>query len=154
MGKNRDGLVWKSDVVKKLQEHVGVPAKVWAGMLIRWLDEIEDFEKPEIIMCMDDIISRQDAINIKVSHGINDDCIIYVPLGEVINHLKNLPPAQPTLYGYKIEHLSYIARVMEKEGITAEYAVRTFDDMGRAVKMILDEAHEAFERSMKEWIQI
>ena len=53
MGRNKDGLVRKSDVVKKLQEHVGVPAKVWAGMLIRWLDEIEDFEKPEIIMCKD-----------------------------------------------------------------------------------------------------
>ena len=53
MGKNKDGLVRKSDVVKKLQEHVGVPAKVWAGMLIRWLDEIEDFEMPEIIRCKD-----------------------------------------------------------------------------------------------------
>ena len=31
VGKNKDGLVWKSDVVKKLQEHVGVPAKVWAA---------------------------------------------------------------------------------------------------------------------------
>ena len=59
MGKNKDGLVRKSDVVKKLQEHVGVPAKVWAVMLIRWLDEIEDFEMPEIISCKDCKHGRQ-----------------------------------------------------------------------------------------------
>lgn len=56
--------------------------------------------------------------------------------------IKRLPSAQPTLYGYKIEHLAYIARVMQKEGVTAEYAVRTFDDMSRILKMIIDEARE------------
>lgn len=45
---------------------------------------------------MDDMISRHDAMYIKVSHGINENGIIYVPLGEVINHLKNLPSAQPS----------------------------------------------------------
>lgn len=44
-----------------------------------------------------DTISRQEAMYIKVSHGINEDGIIYVPLVEVINHLKNLPSAQPEI---------------------------------------------------------
>lgn len=66
------------------------------------------------------------------------------------NFLKEyfMPSAQPTLYGYNIEHLAYIARVMEKEGITAEVAVNTFLDVGHAVKMILDKARETAEREI------
>ena len=62
--------------------------------------------------------------------------------------LDEVPSVQPTLYGYNIEHLAYIARVMQKEGISAEDAVRTFDDIGRAIKMIADEAREIAERSI------
>ena len=64
--------------------------------------------------------------------------------------LNSMPPAQQTLFGYKIEHLAYIARVMEKEGITAEYAVRTFDDMSRAVRMIIEEAQKKAEEMLNE----
>ena len=62
--------------------------------------------------------------------------------------IEALPSAQPTLYGYKIEHLAYIARVMEKEGVTADYAVRTFDDMSRAIKMIIDETQQKVEEAL------
>ena len=89
MGKNKDGLVWKSDVVKKLQEHVGVPAKVWAGMLIRWLDEIEDFEKPE-----SDLIRRQDAIELIENESIKwgDE----YGVSDVLCDLSDMPSAQPS----------------------------------------------------------
>lgn len=56
--------------------------------------------------------------------------------------------AQPTLYGYQIEHLAYIARVMQKEGVTAEYAVRTFDDMSRVIRMIIEEAQQKVEEAL------
>lgn len=59
-----------------------------------------------------------------------------------------LPSTQPTLYGYKIEHLVYIAMVMEKEGVTADYAVRTFYDMSRAIKMIIDEVQQKVEEAL------
>jgi len=62
--------------------------------------------------------------------------------------LKGLPSAQPTLYGYKIEHLAYIAMVMEKEGVTADYAVRTFDDMSRVIKMIIEEVQQKVEEAL------
>lgn len=65
-----------------------------------------------------------------------------------ISDMKELPSAQPTLYGYEIEHLAYIARVMQKEGVTAEYAVRTFDDMSRALRMIIEEVQERVEKSL------
>lgn len=58
------------------------------------------------------------------------------------------PDVQPTLYGYKIGHLAYIARVMEKEGITAEDAARTFDDLARAVSWSINEALQKLEEAV------
>lgn len=62
--------------------------------------------------------------------------------------LRDAPDVQPTLYGYKIEHLAYIARVMQKEGITAEDAAWIFDDLGRAVSMIRDEIRQKMEEAI------
>ena len=62
--------------------------------------------------------------------------------------LRDVPDAQPTLYGYRIEHLAYIARVMEKEGITAEDAARTFSDLGRAVSWTIDEVRQVMEEAV------
>lgn len=89
---------------------------------------------------MDDLISRAAAI----------DALRYAELGCELEAIEALPSAQQTLYGYKVEHLAYIARVMEKEGVTAEYAVRTFDDMSRAIKMIIEEAQQKVEETLNE----
>ena len=89
---------------------------------------------------MDDLISRKSAL----------DALEWKWAGKAaIDAIKNLPAAEPTLYGYKIEHLAYIATVMEKEGVTAEYAVRTFDDIGRMIKMIIEEAWVKVEEALK-----
>ena len=65
-----------------------------------------------------------------------------------ISDLSTMPSVQLTLYGYEIEHLAYIARVMQKEGVTAEYAVRTFGDVSRASRMIIEELQEKVEKSL------
>ena len=91
----------------------------------------------------EDTISRKEAIDGFYEMASDTDHLCTV--GDYISFLESLSSAQPTLYGYKIEHLAYIARVMEKEGITAEYAVKTFDDIKRAVKMILDETQQKAE---------
>ena len=97
-----------------------------------------------------DCISRQAAIDAADRADYTGLAIEDVKriTDEVVKEIKQLPSAQPTLYGYNIEHLAYIARVMEKEGITAEVAVNTFLDVGHAVKMILDEARETAEREI------
>lgn len=92
---------------------------------------------------MDDLISRQAAID-AVWDGINMD--IYTR--EVKEILENLPTVEPTLYGYEIKHLAYIATVMQKEGVTAEYAVRTFDDIERVMKMLIEEIQVKFEETL------
>ena len=95
---------------------------------------------------MNDLISRRAAIEaVEEVHPLDYNA------QAIVNRIKKIPSAQEhMLYGYKIEHLAYIARVMEKEEVTAEYAVKIFDDIGRAVEMIRDEVHEIVERGMKE----
>ena len=116
----------------------------------RWSDnEIVNFLKsrpsaqPE--PC-EDAVSRSEIIRLILERGLYCDTQSERETSAEI--IRQLPSVQPTLYGYKIEHLAYIARVMEKEGVTAEYAVRTFDDMARAINMIIDEARDIAERSI------
>ena len=88
---------------------------------------------------MTDLISRQEAIK---AVGVNT---------WAGSRLNALPSAEPTLYGYKIEHLAYIARVMEMEGITAEQAVHAFEDLGMAVRLITEEAQQKIEEAIYDY---
>ena len=97
----------------------------------------------------DSIISRQAVID--VLHGYFDgllDTDTVCPK-DIYGLIECIPSKQPTLYGYKIELLAYIARVMEKEGITAEQAVNSFDDLRMAVRLITEEALQKVEEVMK-----
>ena len=103
---------------------------------------------------MTDLISRQAAIDM-LQRLADDDwnqgvCTTWAnAYSECADMIEDLPPVEPTLYGYKIEHLAYIARVMEKEGITAEDAARTFDDLVRAVSWAIDEALQKLEEALR-----
>lgn len=107
---------------------------------------------------MSDLISREAAID-ALDAICERECEYSKPqravmcgacrLGSAFDVVGELPSVQPTLYGYKIEHLAYIARVMEKEGVTADYAIRTFDDMSRAIKMIIDETQQKVEEALR-----
>lgn len=105
---------------------------------------------------MSDLIDRQAAIEEfedwanHIAYAVGEDYSGVQLLALAISKIKRMPSVQPTLYGYPIDLLSYIARVMEKEVVTAEYAVRTFDDMRRAVRMILDEAQQKAEEMLNE----
>ncbi len=46
---------------------------------------------------MDDVISRQAALNIRFSDAINEDGVLYVPLRDFTDGLKALSPARPDL---------------------------------------------------------
>lgn len=72
----------------------------------------------------------------------------YVCYEDMVHAIKHLPSVEPTLYGYKIEILAYIARVMEKEGITAEQAANAFDDLGMAVRLITEEAQQKMKEAI------
>lgn len=84
----------------------------------------------------------------KMSIGIVDFVGLVIKYLDIKEAIEQLPSAEQTLYGYKIEHLAYIAKVMEKEGVSAEYAVRTFDDMSRTMRMIIEEAQRKVEEAL------
>lgn len=58
---------------------------------------------------MDDLISRKRALEeMTFSSGIEQDCILYVPLRDVNNHLKSLPSVQPELTEKVEDILTYL----------------------------------------------
>ena len=63
--------------------------------------------------------------------------------------LRALPSAQPTLYGYDIEHLKLIANVLQKENLPAERVTDALMDIGRIVAIVRNE----FEETIKECIE-
>lgn len=95
---------------------------------------------------MSDLISRQAAIDAFYKHPN-----IHWTTLDVLAEIKALPSAQPDLYGYKIEHLALIARVMQKEGVSPEDAVRAFNDIQRICEMVIDEVTEIIQRETKVW---
>lgn len=62
-----------------------------------------------------------------------------------------LDESQQYLYGYNINHLAMIAKVMEQQGITVDKVVEVLTDAGRVVKMVLDEQAEIVKRTISEW---
>ena len=90
---------------------------------------------------MSDLISREKVFDVISNWNDNESDIETLAF-----MISDIPPAEPTLYGYKIEHLAYIARVMEKEGVTAEYAVRTLNDIGAAVHMVMNEVMDGLKQ--------
>jgi hypothetical protein len=63
-----------------------------------------------------------------------------------------LPSAEPTLYGYNIEHLVMIAKVMKKDNIPPQKVVEILSDVGRVAKMIYDEQAELIRKEVERWI--
>ena len=64
--------------------------------------------------------------------------------------IKRLPSVQPTLYGYNIEHLELIARVLQKEDLPPERVVETLKDIGRIVAIVKDEFEEALRKAVEQ----
>ena len=64
--------------------------------------------------------------------------------------IQEQPTVEPTLYGYKIEHLALIARVMQKEGVTPERAVQIFNDVQTIALKVIDEINGIVERTFEQ----
>lgn len=84
-----------------------------------------------------DLIERQAAI----------DAIIekfpFIDPMSIIWTISDLPSAQPTLYGYNIEHLVFIAKAMEKDGLSPEEVANLLRDTGYVVKFVIESLKEA-----------
>lgn len=65
-----------------------------------------------------------------------------------IDIVEDEPSAQPTLYGYNIEHLVMIARVLQKEDLPPERVAEALTDIGRIVSIVIDELEETLRREV------
>ena len=102
---------------------------------------------------MSDLIRRQDAIDLieNESRKWGDE----YGVSDVLCDLADMPSVKPDpkLYGYPIEHLEMIARVIAKENCTPEDVARMLQNAGEIAKMVRDEMlkmlKESVERSCK-----
>ena len=87
-----------------------------------------------------DCISRQAAIDAFYKHPNIDWTTL-----DVLAKINALPSVQPTLYGYNVEHLDLIARVLQKEDLPPERVTEALTDIGRIVAIVQDEFEEALQ---------
>lgn len=80
------------------------------------------------------------------------DGFIDVPHEYVTDAIRALPSVQPTLYGYNIEHLAMIARILQKEDVPPERVVETLTDIGRTVAFVRDEFQETLRKAVEQWL--
>lgn len=58
----------------------------------------------------------------------------------------------PTLYGYNIEHLDLIARMLQKENLPPERVAEVLMDIGRIVAIVRDEFEESLRKAVEQCI--
>lgn len=93
-----------------------------------------------------DIISRQAAIDTLCNNCDHAEAVCpHYPCKQYIE-IENLPPAQPTLYGYSVEHLAIIARILQKENLPPERIAEMLSDVGRIVEIVRDEFEETLRK--------
>ena len=92
-----------------------------------------------------DTISRRDAID-----AIERNAYRHTYIDQIIDIINALPSAQPTLYGYNIEHLELIARVLQKEDLPPERIVEALTDIGRIVAIVKDEFEETLRKAVEQ----
>ncbi len=97
---------------------------------------------------MDNIIYRQAAIDLIKSWSGGYD-YIETPTDAAVKSFEQLPSAEPTLYGYRIDILALIATIMQKENVVPEKAIEYFTDIDRMVQMIRDEEKELLDRALR-----
>ena len=94
---------------------------------------------------MDDLISRQAAID-----AIGEIHPLDYNAQAIAERIKELPSAQPTLYGYDIEHLELIANVLRKDNLPPERITEVLTDIGRIVAMVRDEFEETLRKAVEQ----
>lgn len=65
---------------------------------------------------------------------------------------EKIPPAQPTLYGYDIKHLAFVASIMAKKGLSPEEAVTIFRDVNRVIEMMLEDMRDGARRTLEQMV--
>lgn len=68
----------------------------------------------------------------------------------IIDALRSVPPAQQTIYGYDIEHLATIARILDRECWRPDMAAKALSDIYRIVEIVRKEFEEALRKAAEQ----
>ena len=60
--------------------------------------------------------------------------------------LRNLPSAEPTIFGYNLEHLVIIARVLRKGNLPPERVAEILTDITRIITIVIGEFEEVLRK--------
>ena len=102
-----------------------------------------------------DTISRQAAIDalsgtIKLKNSA-DTIAVRDYIQQVASKLNELPFEQSTLYGYDINHLAFIARILEKSHIEPNQLADYMKDVCAVYELMIKEMKENFEKVIKSY---
>lgn len=97
---------------------------------------------------MDDLISRQAAISAIKEWGLIDGLSEGQAI-EILADEEKVPSAQLTLYGYNIEHLELIAKVLQKKNVPPERVEEALYDIGRIIGIV----HEEFAETLRKAVE-
>ena len=67
-----------------------------------------------------------------------------------ITAIEDAPTVQPTIYGYNVEHLELIARVLQNENVPPERVEEALTDIGHIAGIISAEFEEALRKSVEQ----
>lgn len=101
-----------------------------------------------------DAVSKAEVLEIYADlyDVFDDNKEIQKELDKVFDRINELPSAQPTLYGYNIEHLVLIARVLQKENFPPERITEMLTDIGRFVAIVIDEYEESLRKAVEQCV--
>lgn len=90
---------------------------------------------------MNDTINRQAALNPNFNMILprGTKRIITDTLNAYREYIKKLPSIEPTLYGYNIEHLAFVATLLQKENIPPEELKIMLTNIERIVQFVIDD---------------
>lgn len=92
----------------------------------------------------------------KAERWMEENHVAITPLSvisflEAMNYLNDTPSAQPTLYGYSIDHLAFIASIMAKENITPEKVIEVMSDASYIATFVEEEIKRIIESEVERW---
>lgn len=63
--------------------------------------------------------------------------------------ISQLPPLEPTLYGYKLNHLAFVAALLQNKGVTEENLADVLNSVDWIVGMVLEEQRKTMDEALK-----
>ena len=81
-------------------------------------------------------------------HAWNMYCDIEDAVAGIVK--EQMPPAQPTLYGYSIEFLAMVAEIMKKENVGPGEALQLFKSASYIAELVRAEWYENVQRQMEQ----